>query len=164
MPIYEFLCGECNTIYKFFSRTVSTSKVPACPRCGTMSLNRVMSVFSVAKRGKDGSDAAPDMPDFDEARMEKAMAMLARESGTIDEEDPRQAADLMRRLSDAAGLSLGPGMEEALGRLEKGEDPETIEEELGDLLEKEDPFIMQDKGKAGPRRAKPQVDDTLYEF
>lgn len=164
MPIYEFLCRDCNTIYKFFSRTVNTSKVPACPRCGAASLTRVMSVFSVPKKGREGSDAAPDVPDFDEARMEKAMAMLEREADAINEDDPRQAADLMRKLSDAAGLSLGPGMEEALARLERGEDPEKIEAEMGDILENEDPFLMGGRGRPGLRTKRPQVDDTLYEL
>ncbi|MCK4728291.1 MAG: zinc ribbon domain-containing protein, partial [Desulfobacterales bacterium] len=33
MPIYEFYCEDCNTIFNFFSRSVNTTKRPPCPRC-----------------------------------------------------------------------------------------------------------------------------------
>ena len=85
------------------------------------------------------------IPDFDESKMEKAMNLLASEAEHMDEEDPRQAANLMRKLTDMTGLNLGPGMEEALHRMEAGEDPEAIEAEMGDLLEGEDPFSFQAK-------------------
>ncbi len=41
----------------------------------------------------------------------------------------------MRRLFEATGMPVGAGMEEALRRMESGEDPEKIEEEMGDVME-----------------------------
>ena len=82
----------------------------------------------------------------------------------INEDDPRQAAQLMRKLSEATGLQMGAGMEEALSRMERGEDPDKIEEEMGDLLEGEEPFIMEAKSKAGRSKHKPKVDETLYDL
>jgi hypothetical protein len=121
-----------------------------------------MSVFSTISGGiKEPED---EMPPIDEAKMEKAMEMLARDADKIDENDPRQAATLMRKLSDAAGLGLSSGMEAALNRLEKGEDPDKLEEEMGDLLEGEEPFILKNKGRKGDRRSKPQVDEKLYDL
>ncbi|MBI5741016.1 MAG: zinc ribbon domain-containing protein [Nitrospirae bacterium] len=164
MPIYEFYCGKCNTIYNFLSRTVNTEKTPDCPGCKDVRLTRKVSLFASVSGRKEGGGPDAAMPDFDEAKMEKAMAMLAGEAGKINEEDPRQAAALMRKLSDATGVSMGSGMEEALRRLERGEDPEKIEAEMGDLLEGEEPFILEDKGKKGGRKQKPVVDETLYEL
>jgi hypothetical protein len=73
----------------------------------------------------------------------------------------------MRKLSEATGMNLGPAMEEALRRMERGEDPEAIEAEMGDLLEAEEPFIF-DGGastKKGTGKAKPpRVDETLYDL
>ena len=86
----------------------------------------------------DGAEGGPATPD--EARMESAMEAFAREAETLNEDDPRAAAQMMRRFSEMAGMSIGPGMEEALRRLEAGEDPDAVESELGDLLEGEDPF------------------------
>jgi hypothetical protein len=122
-----------------------------------------MSLFATVSRGK-GEDSDVDMPQIDETKMEKAMNMLAREAERVNEEDPRQAANLMRKFSEATGLKMGAGMEEALRRLEQGEDPEKIEEEMGDIFEGEEPFSFEDKGKKYPRKSRPKIDDTLYEL
>ncbi len=164
MPIYEFYCKPCNTIYKFFSLTVNTEKVPECPKCGYTDLQRRVSLFATLSKKKEEEAGLDNMPDIDESKMEKAMAMLAREADSINEDDPRQAAQLMRKLSDATGLKMGAGMEEALSRLEKGEDPEQIEAEMGDLLENEDPFLLEAKKSISRKRAKPKKDDTLYDL
>ncbi len=163
MPIYEFYCGACNTIYNFFSRSVNTETIPDCPRCKTVKLARQMSVFSTISSGK-GESEEEGMPPIDEGRMEKAMEMLAGEADRIDEDDPRQAVSMMRKLSEAAGLNLSSGMEEALSRMERGEDLEKIEEEMGDILENEDPFSLESRGGKGKGQSRPSVDKTLYEL
>lgn len=168
MPIYEFYCEQCNTIYNFFSRRVNTEKIPDCPTCQDVQLQRKVSLFAaISGRGDDSAgEMDADMPPIDEAQMEKAMGMLAREAEHINEDDPRQAAQLMRKLSDATGLKMGPAMEEALSRMEHGEDPDKIEEEMGDLLEGEEPFLLEGKkaGKRTSQRSRPNVDETLYEL
>lgn len=163
MPIYEFYCSKCDTIYNFFSRTINTDKTPKCPKCKTIKLKRQISIFA-ALSGKKGDEGEGDMPSFDEAKMEKAMSMLASEAGNMNEDDPRQAAQLMRKLTQATGLKMGASMEEALARMERGEDPEKIEAELGDLLEGEEPFMMDQKSGATRKRSKPKVDETLYDL
>ena len=164
MPIYEFYCNSCNTIFNFFSRSVNTSKTPKCPRCKSRPLSRMVSAFAVTGRAKENGDSE-DLP-FDEGRMEKAMQALASEAESIDEDNPRQAANLMRKLTDMTGMELGPGMTEALRRMEKGEDPDQIEAEMGDLLEGEDPFLLPGKkgGKQAGKRPAPQRDETLYDL
>lgn len=163
MPIYEFYCKRCNTIFRFYSRTVNTEKIPYCPECRDVRLERRMSIFATIS-GRQGEDEQGDMPPIDESRMEKAMEMLAKEAENINEDDPRQAATLMRRLSEVAGLKMGDGMEEALSRLEKGEDPDRIEEELGELIEEEEPFVLESRGKRTKARREPRIDETLYEL
>jgi putative FmdB family regulatory protein len=164
MPIYEFYCQQCNTVYNFLSRTVNTEKIPDCPKCKDVKLHRKVSLFATISNRKDDGDVDADMPPIDEAKMEKAMGMLAREAEHMNEDDPRQAAMLMRKLSDATGLQMGPAMEEALSRMERGEDPEKIEAEMGDLLEGEEPFLLEAKTKGRSRKPKPKVDETLYEL
>ena len=164
MPIYEFYCPDCNTLFNFFSRCVNTTKTPSCPKCKTGSLQRQMSAFAFTGKAKEGGEDE-DLP-FDESKMEQAMQMLAGEADRINEDDPRQAANLMRKLSDMTGMELGSGMEEAISRMERGEDPEQIEAEMGDLLESEDPFSFTGKkGRGGAlvRRA-PIRDETLYDL
>jgi putative FmdB family regulatory protein len=162
MPIYEFYCRKCNTLFNFFSRSVNTGKIPFCPRCRKVKLQRRMSIFAkLSPRKEDPS--GEDLSGFDESKMEKAMEMLAREAGGIDENDPRQAAQLMRKLTDATGLSLGPKMEEALARMESGEDPEKIEAEMGDSISEDELFIMAKKA-AGKKDKKPRIDEKLYDL
>lgn len=163
MPIYEFYCDACNTLFNFFSKTINTSKLPDCPKCGRKELERQMSRFAVT--GKATEDTGMDELPMDERKMERAMEMIAREADKINEEDPRQAANLMRRLSDLTGLEMGAGMNEALKRLENGDDPEQIEAEMGSLLEGEEPFIVPEKKKGGGKQTtRPFKDETLYDL
>ena len=161
MPIYEFYCDKCNTIFNFYSKTINTSKIPICPKCKDIKLQRFLSSFSIVRQGSEETGESP-LP-FDESKMEQAVGMLAREAQNINEDDPRQAANLMRRLSEMTGLNLGDGMKEAMERMEAGEDPEKIEEEMGDILE-EDPLILPGKKASHGKTAKPHKDDTLYDL
>jgi putative FmdB family regulatory protein len=164
MPIYEFFCKDCNTIFNFFSRSVNTDKQPLCPRCKKNTLERKMSAFATISRGKGKEDG--ETPNLDEAKMNEAMSLLAREADRFNENDPRQVASLMRKLSQITGVNLGKGMEEAISRIEAGEDPEKIEAEMEDLMEGKEPFLSDEKkeGKTKPVSRPPTVDETLYEL
>ncbi len=164
MPVYEFYCSGCHTIFNFFSRSIDTTTCPVCPTCRDRRLTRQVSLFAFTGRAREKGEV-DDLP-VDEAQMSQAMALLAKEADKIDENDPKQAAGLMRKLSDMTGLQLGHGMEEALARMERGEDPEAIEREMGDLLEGEEPFLPPGKKNAASsgRRAAPRRDDTLYDL
>lgn len=106
---------------------------------------------------------------LDEERLEQVMASMAGEIDTMGEgdEDPRSMARLLRRFGEAAGVEAGTRMEEMLLRLESGEDPETLDKEMGepdddggDLSE-----WFQLKKKAGALRdrlKRPRVDETLH--
>ncbi len=164
MPIYEFYCPDCHMIFNFYSKRINTDKVPICPKCCKVKLQRKMSIFATS-HGFKNEEGAEELPNIDESRLEKAMGIIAREAENINEEKPEQAAKLMRRLTDMMGLKLGPGMEEALRRMEKGEDPEKIEEEMGDILEEEVPFVLKEGGSRLSKYSRPpQVDETLYEL
>ncbi|MBD3225843.1 MAG: zinc ribbon domain-containing protein [Caldithrix sp.] len=159
MPIYEFYCRSCNTIYKFFARSVNTDKIPNCPTCKTIPLHKKMSAFAVLSSGEENA-TDDDLP-IDESKMEDAMHLLEREAGRLDENNPQQMADLMRKFSKATGMQMGPAMEEAMHRLEKGEDMESIEQDLGDSLDDDDLFRA---AQHHMRKKPPKVDDTLYDL
>ncbi len=167
MPIYEFYCERCNTIFNFFSRRIDTETIPFCPSCKKVKLKRQMSVFSTMSAGRRNEEEGPDgeAPALDEARMERAMEMLARETEGLDEEDPRVAARLLKKVAESTGLDLNPEMAEALDRVARGEDPEKIEEELGDLLTDDNPFATESGGRKGrTKKPGPKVDETLYDL
>jgi hypothetical protein len=79
-------------------------------------------------------------------------------------EDPRQMAALFRRFGEASGLEIGPRMEELMSRLEAGEDPDALEEEMdGDFDENDglDEFFRLRK-RGWNVSKKPRTDETLY--
>lgn len=173
MPIYEFYCPDCHRVFNFLSRSVDTAKSPACPRCHAGNLRRRASAFAISKGRSEEPRPDGAEPPIDEARLEQAMQALSGEMDSLDENDPRQGAHLMRKLFDATGLPVGGGMEEALRRMEAGEDPEKIEEDMGDVLG-EDPLGGLLGGEEGAEASKrgsrlrrmlpPSVDPELYEM
>ncbi len=170
MPIYEFYCSACNRIYNFFAKTVNTDKRPCCPRCGRSELKRHVSLFAAPRRKGDaeGDAADSDWP-VDDRKMEQALDTLATEAEGISEDDPRGAARLMRQFSQLTGLKYGPATQEAISRMEAGEDMEKVEEEMGDRLEgEEEPFLLPEQASGGRvvsrRRSPPEHDPTLYEL
>ena len=164
MPIYEFYCKHCNTIFSFLSRKIDTQSTPKCPSCGRKrDMTREVSAFAhLAGASEDADDPLANM-DVDDTRMERAMEELAAQAESVDENDPKAAAALMRKFRDVSGLDFGDSMQEAIARLEAGEDPEAVEAELGEVLDNEDPFASPSKKARAPRRP-PHRDQTLYEM
>ncbi len=164
MPIYEFYCPQCNTIYKFLSRTVNTEKIPYCPTCKNIKLERRVSMFATLSSEHSVEETDDTFSGIDEQRMERVLESLANEAEHIDEHNPRQMASLMRKFAKEAGIHFGEGMEEAIRRMEKGEDPEQIEAELGNIIENEDPLLLKSFGKIKGRKKRPKIDDHLYDL
>ncbi len=167
MPIYEYYCRDCHRIFNFFSKTVSRQREAACPRCKRQPLERQISAFAMTGRHK-GDDTGDDFP-IDDTRMEQAITALASDAERLDENNPRDAVKLMKKFSDMTGVEYGQSMEEAMQRMEAGEDMESVEADMGDALESEDsPFLLpgQKKGKARSRRARPGPtrDPKLYDL
>ena len=166
MPVYEFYCSDCHTIFKFFSRRVNTETIPACPKCKRPDLSRQLSTFAISKNMTE-EDQSPFPDNVDESQMERALMSMASEAEGMDENDPRQAAQMMRKLYDSLGMKLGDSFQEAMRRMESGEDMEQIEAEMGDIFSESDLFaagsplsLKSSQAKA----ARPQVDETLYEL
>jgi putative FmdB family regulatory protein len=172
MPFYEFYCKECNTIFTFFSKRVNTEKIPDCPKCKSKTLQRMISLFAIANKSKKTTDILKDNPldnlPINEEKMTKAIESLASEAENINDEDPRQAAHLMKKFSQMTGLEYSDKIKEAINRLESGENPDDIEASLGDALETEEPFILPDKKDASKnfslRKNKLVRDDTIYDL
>lgn len=120
MPIYEYRCGGCGRRVSIFFRSFGSVGEASCPRCGSGDLTRLMSRVAVLRRGGDGGDGDDD--DIDAGMTD----MLE----SLDENDPRAVARWARRMSDEMGESLEPEFEQALDRIEAGEDPERVMEEV----------------------------------
>lgn len=166
MPIYEFYCPDCHMVFSFRSRRIDTETVPDCPSCkASNKLKRQISPFAVVSSSKSeaSDDPLSDLP-IDESRMERALMGLASEAESLNEDDPKSMALFMRKFAKETGLEFNDSIQQALSRLESGEDPEVVEAEMGDVMDSdENPFKVIRKGW-GQRTQPPRRDDTLYDM
>ena len=96
MPIYEYYCKPCNTIFNFYARTFSVSKEPRCPRCSG-GLQKYVSRFSLGHKLK-GPEHLPLKPQ----RLAEGMQRLK----TLEDQDPPEAARLRRRFGEMTGVTF----------------------------------------------------------
>ena len=139
MPIYEFACPQCRVIFNFLSKKVNPGHLPTCPKCGNKEMRKQMSRFAMPKGLTEPAAPAEGdeepMPDLDESRMERAMNELERDMDHLDENNPRHMAHMMKKMKDIMPPGVVPTeLDVAIKRLEQGEDPEKIEEDMGDVL------------------------------
>ena len=173
MPIYEFYSPDSHRIYSFFARRMlKGGEVPCCPDGLGNRMEKLVSSFActgkaremVKKEGESGSEMDP--------RMEREMMKMADEFSKMDEKnpDPRVMGKMMRRMMEASGQKLPGEMGEMLQRLEKGENPDKLEEEYGDVMEKMDGMEGVGDGKKEDlkmrlrKRLPARRDPKLYEW
>lgn len=164
MPIYEFYCKDCHAVFQFFSKTVSPEKIPPCPKHPEHApLERRMSRFAMGRPGikeassGEGSGEGGGESRLDDPRVEaRMMDLMARMEG-MDENDGRAMGRMMRELSQITGEGGDdPAMQEAIRRLEAGEDPEKVEEIVGEAWGETD--------GPGGRYGEPSVDGGMYDM
>jgi len=124
MPIYEYGCYDCRKRVSVFWRSFSEAEkgTPRCPRCGGTNLKRLVSRVARVRS--------------EESRLE-SLADPANLAG-LDENDPKSLAKFMTKMSNEMGDEagdLGPEFHEVVDRLEAGQSPEEIEQELPELGE-----------------------------
>ena len=141
MPIYEYACPKCRVIFNFLSKRLNPDRLPVCPKCGNKKMTKQMSRFAMSRGLKEPTaktepqSGEPPMPDFDDPRMERAMMEMERDMEHLDENNPKHMAHMMRKMKDLMPSGTVPKeLDIAIKRLEAGEDPEKIEEDMGDVL------------------------------
>ena len=67
MPIYEYLCPECNRIFSFMVSTMSDERTPKCPRCGADDMAKRISLFAFVRGGTNPLAAIPKAVEDHEA-------------------------------------------------------------------------------------------------
>jgi putative FmdB family regulatory protein len=141
MPIYEYSCPKCRVIFNFLSKKVNPNHLPTCPKCGNKKMTKQMSRFAMVKglaepaaKPEGDAEGMPE-PDFDDPRMMRAMGELEKDMEHLDENNPKHMAHMMKKMKDILPPGTMPKeMDIAIKRLESGEDPEKIEEDMGDVL------------------------------
>lgn len=183
MPIYEYYCPDNNRIYQFFAKTIAQGEtIPKCPDNPEYRMEKMVSGFAIGGAtkksrgekpaggeggGPEGAEGGGD--ETDDPRMEAALNQLESEMESVDENDPRAMGRMMRRMSELTGERLDGEMEEMVRKLEEGQDPEKIEEQMGDVLgeggEGEDEYGgMGGMGGMGGFGGMPSRDPNLYDY
>lgn len=105
MPIYEYLCQDCNKRNAILTLNPHRLDSVLCRHCGSPKMNRLLSRFSA--------------PKSEEARLE-SLADPANLGG-LDESDPRSMARLMKKM----GQELGEDVSDVDAMLDEpsGDDP-----------------------------------------
>lgn len=171
MPIYEFACPKCRVIFNFLSKRVNPDHVPTCPKCGNEQMTKQVSRFAMMRGLKEpaagpeaeGAGESP-MPDMDDPRVMRAMSELERDMEHMDEHNPRQMAYMMKKMKDILPSGVMPKeMDIAIKRLEAGEDPAKVEEDMGDLF---GDFMGGGEGEGGGSRGGVGYtrDSGLYDY
>ncbi|MCS6882464.1 MAG: zinc ribbon domain-containing protein [Oscillochloridaceae bacterium] len=113
MPIYEYLCPECNGKFQKLVRGFTDPPGLACPRCGSAEVRRAVSRFATLKSEDDRIEALADP------------ANLAG----LDESDPRSIARWAKRLGKELGEDAGEDWDEMVDQmLEEELEGEGVEE------------------------------------
>ena len=158
MPIYEYYCPDNHTIYQFFAKTLARGQtIPKCPDNPKFQMRKLVSAFAITGGAKEApaTTAPGDSGDpVADARMEAAMGAMEQEFSSVDENDPKAMARMMRKMSELTGEKIDGEMEEVVRKLEEGADPDSLEEQLGG----EAPCSMPDPYEDGAGGGAPGAD------
>ena len=139
----------------------------ACPKCGNKKMRKQVSRFAMSRGLKEpvakaeGEGSEPAAPDMDDPCIERAMMDLERDMEHLDENNPKHMAHMMRKMKDLMPPgSIPKELDVAIKRLEAGEDPEKIEEDMGDVLGE---FMGGEEG-GGPGGGGYAHDSGLYDY
>lgn len=98
MPIYEYDCAGCRRRVSLLILVPSTAPPPRCPRCGSGSLQRVMSRFTTVRSEEERLESLADPSSL----------------GDLDENDPRSVGRLMKKMGQEFGDELGDDFDSAV--------------------------------------------------
>lgn len=118
MPSYDYRCRACGKRSVVYQSYQDYGEVPVeCPHCGSDELQRLIGRVRIAKSEDSRLEDLSDPSSW----------------GDFDENDPRSMGKMMRKMGQELGEDMPPEFDEVVDRLEAGEDPEQIEQDLPDL-------------------------------
>lgn len=140
MPLYEFYCEPCNTIFTFYSKKVNVTKKPVCPRCSS-ELERRISMFSFSQKMR-GTEALP----FKTHQAEEGVKKVKQELDRLKAKDPQEAAQFKQKFERWSGV--------------------TLDYDIGTPVRKADDDTESEPESRGPEEepGAPFRDETIYEL
>jgi putative FmdB family regulatory protein len=112
MPVYEFVCAQCQRKFRKLVGMTAHATPPQCPRCQSTELSRQISRFARVRSEDESFDA------------------LADDMEGLDENDPKAMRRLVREMGQEMGEDLESDFEQIMEEEESGTpDPSDIPEE-----------------------------------
>jgi putative FmdB family regulatory protein len=142
MPIYEYRCPDCKRRVSLFYQSVRAAEEraaeAACPNCGGTQLQRLVSRVAYIRAANLGDSAnvggATTVEDLDDENAYGGYDNDPEGFGQmlqgVDEDDPRSVARWARAMQRQTGEDLGPEFDTAISRIEAGEDPDRVMDEM----------------------------------
>src|ERR1700756_3800469 len=81
MPIYEYICLNCQKPFSFLVGVVADSEEPRCTRCGGKKLRKLISRVARVRSKESSLDDLADPSKLGDMDDPKAMARWAKEMG-----------------------------------------------------------------------------------
>jgi putative FmdB family regulatory protein len=102
MPLFEYRCAECAKRFTFLAGVIVENSEPACPRCGSTQLKKLISRVRYGRSEDDRMEAMADRlegADLDDAR---DLRRFAREMGReMSAETGEDMTDELEEMIDA---------------------------------------------------------------
>ncbi len=88
MPIFEYTCNDCNRRFSALVGVLANAKQPACPKCGSQVLTKMVSRFARVRSEDDAMEALADDAAYGDIENDpKAMRRFVRDMGSAMDED-----------------------------------------------------------------------------
>lgn len=111
MPIYEYLCHNCQDKVSFLVRSFSPPSDPICPHCGGADLSRLISTVAYHRQDADR------LAEFDSSK----------HYGEDFYKDSRNVGLWAKKRAKEMGIDMGPALDEIV---EKGRSGELLKDSL----------------------------------
>jgi len=114
MPIYEYRCLKCGTKSAFLTLSVKAALEPACRKCGSLEVVKLVSRVSLARSEESRLDSLADPSNL----------------AGVDENDPRSLARWMKKMGKEMGEESGEDLEATIDEAMDEAGPEGPNDDL----------------------------------
>ena len=105
MPIYEFLCRDCRKRSSILVLNLRNLAPASCRHCGSSNVERLLSRFAAPKSEEARLQSLADSSNF----------------GSLDENDPKSVARLMKQMGEEMGEDVGDDVEAMMDQVGENE-------------------------------------------
>ena len=115
MPIYEYICHDCDEKFSFFVRQIGASVATQCPGCGGEGVERLVSTFAYHKSISTIHEESGGPPKYFDVNYYK---------------DPRNVGRWAENKAKELGVELPREVQQEIQAAREGELPQSLKEKL----------------------------------